>query len=57
MLGGASFGHDGASGSIAFAEPDLGLALSHVINRMVATPEVDRRTAALMAGVRECVDR
>jgi CubicO group peptidase (beta-lactamase class C family) len=57
MLGGASFGHDGAGGSIAFAEPDLGLAFSHVINRMIATPKVDRRTAALLAAVRECVDR
>jgi CubicO group peptidase (beta-lactamase class C family) len=57
MLGGTSFGHDGAGGSIAFAEPELGLAFSHVINRMIATPEVDRRTAALLAAVRECVDR
>ena len=57
MLGGASFGHDGAGGSIAFAEPDLGVAFSHVINRMIATPHQDRRTAALMAAVRECVDR
>lgn len=57
MLGGASFGHDGAGGSIAFAEPELGLAFSHVINRMVATPEEDRRTAALLAAVRHCVDR
>ena len=57
MLGGASFGHDGAGDSIAFAEPELGLAFSHVINRMVATPEEDRRTAALLAAVRHCVDR
>ena len=57
MLGGASFGHDGAGGSIAFAEPDLGLAFSHVINRMVASPQEDRRTAALLAAVRQCVDR
>jgi CubicO group peptidase (beta-lactamase class C family) len=57
MLGGASFGHDGAGGSIAFAEPDLGVAFSHVINRMIATPEQDRRTAALLAAVRACVDR
>ena len=56
MLGGASFGHDGAGGSIAFAEPDLGLAFSHVINRMVATPQEDRRTAALLDAVRKCVD-
>jgi CubicO group peptidase (beta-lactamase class C family) len=57
MLGGASFGHDGAGGSIAFAEPDLGIAFSHVINRMIATPQEDRRTAALTAAVRECVER
>ncbi len=57
MLGGTSFGHDGAGGSIAFAEPDLGVAFSHVINRMIVTPDEDRRTAALMAAVRECVDR
>jgi CubicO group peptidase (beta-lactamase class C family) len=56
-MGGASFGHDGAGGSIAFAEPELSLAFSHVINRMVATPEEDRRTAALLAAVRHCVDR
>jgi CubicO group peptidase (beta-lactamase class C family) len=56
MLGGASFGHDGTGGSIAFAEPDLGLAFSHVINRMIATPQEDRRTAALLDAVRKCVD-
>ena len=57
MLGGASFGHDGAGGSIAVADPDRGLAFSHVINRMVSTPQVDRRTAALLAAVEACVDR
>lgn len=56
MFGGASFGHDGAGGSIAFAEPDLGLAFSHVINRMIALPQEDRRTAALLVAVRKCVD-
>lgn len=52
MLGGASFGHDGAGGSLAFAEPDLGVAFSHVINQMVVTPVEDPRTAALLAATR-----
>ena len=56
MLDGASFGHDGAGGSIAFAEPDLGIAFGHVINQMVVTGEQDPRTAALMAAVRQSVD-
>ncbi len=55
MLEGASFGHDGAGGSIAFAEPDLGIAFGHVINQMVVTGEQDPRTAALMAAVRQSV--
>jgi hypothetical protein len=56
ILGGASCGHDGAGGSIAFAEPELGLAFCHVFNLMVGTPEEDRRTAALLAAVRQSDD-
>lgn len=55
MLGGASFGHDGAGGSIAFAGPDLRVAFSHVANQMIVTTEQDPRTAALLDAVRSCL--
>ncbi|CAN5413060.1 serine hydrolase domain-containing protein [soil metagenome] len=55
MLEGASFGHDGAGGSIAFAEPDLGVAFGHVINQMVVTDQQDVRTMALLDAVRSSI--
>ncbi|QXC63349.1 beta-lactamase family protein [Aquihabitans sp. G128] len=55
MLGGGSFGHDGAGGSIAFATPERGIAFSHVANQMLVTPEPDPRTAALLAAVEACL--
>jgi len=51
---------DAPASTFDHGDPGAGCALfafSHVINRMVVTPEVDRRTAALMAAVREWVDR
>ncbi|WP_426574638.1 serine hydrolase domain-containing protein [Aquihabitans sp. McL0605] len=56
MLGGSSFGHDGAGGSIAFADPERGAAFSHVLNQMLVTAEQDVRTAALMAALHTCLD-
>lgn len=54
QLGGASFGHDGAGGSIAFAEPERGIAFSHVANQMVVTMDQDPRTRALLDAVEAC---
>jgi CubicO group peptidase (beta-lactamase class C family) len=57
MLGGASFGHDGAGGSLAFAEPERGVAFAHLVNQMLVVGGPDPRTSALVEAVRSCLDR
>jgi CubicO group peptidase (beta-lactamase class C family) len=57
MLGGASFGHDGAGGSLAFAEPERGVAFAHLVNQMLVVGGPDPRTSALVEAVRACLDR
>lgn len=53
FVGGRSFGHYGAGGSVGFADPDRGIAGGYVMNQMHFGLAGDPRTAALL----ECVDR
>ncbi|MFC4944226.1 serine hydrolase domain-containing protein [Pseudonocardia sp. GCM10023141] len=57
MLGEGSFGHNGAGGSLGFADVDAGIGFGYVPNQMVASPTGDPRTAALIAALREALAR
>lgn len=56
FLGGRSFGHYGAGGSVGFADPDRGVSFGYVMNQMHFGLAGDPRTAALIAAVDACVD-
>jgi CubicO group peptidase (beta-lactamase class C family) len=43
-----SFGHAGAGGAVAFADPDAGLGFAYVMNRMQFDPEPDPRSQGLI---------
>lgn len=45
------FGHPGAGGSVAFADPATGLAFAYVANKMVMGAIGDRRSADLIAAM------
>ncbi|HVX20200.1 MAG TPA: serine hydrolase domain-containing protein [Acidimicrobiales bacterium] len=51
LMGTRSFGHSGAGGSLAFADPDRGVAFAYVMNQMQQNLGGDRRTAGLVAAV------
>lgn len=51
FVGGRSFGHYGAGGSVGFADPDRQLAGGYVMNQMHFGLAGDPRTAALLAAV------
>lgn len=53
FVGGRSFGHYGAGGSVGFADPDRRIAGGYVMNKMHFGLAGDPRTAALLG----CVDR
>ena len=48
MAGGASFGHYGMGGSVAFADPERGFSFAYVMNQMQASGGVDVRSAGLI---------
>lgn len=54
MLGGRSFGHYGAGGSVGLADPDRGIAVGYVMNQMHFGLAGDPRTAGLLAAVDAC---
>lgn len=53
--GASSFGHPGAGGALAFADPDAGLGFAYVMNAMQFNPEGDPRSRALVQAAYECL--
>ncbi|WP_271222262.1 serine hydrolase [Streptosporangium carneum] len=53
MLGGRSFGNDGAGGQFAFGDDEFGVGFGYVANRMIG--HGDGRAGRLVAAVRECL--
>ncbi len=51
FIGGRSFGHYGAGGSVGFADPDRKVAGGYVMNQMHMGVTGDPRTAALLSAV------
>lgn len=52
MLGPRSFGHPGAGGSLAFADPEAEVGFAYVMNQMGPVLSADPRTTALVGAVR-----
>jgi CubicO group peptidase (beta-lactamase class C family) len=50
-----SFGHPGAGGALAFADPDAGLGFAYVMNAMQFNPQGDPRSAGLVRAAYECL--
>ncbi|MFG2968565.1 serine hydrolase domain-containing protein [Streptomyces sp. NPDC048288] len=56
MTGPRAFGHPGRGGSLAFADPEHGIAFAYVMNHIVEGPE-DTRAASLVDAVGEASAR
>jgi CubicO group peptidase (beta-lactamase class C family) len=52
---GGSFGHPGAGGSIAFADPEARVGFSYVMNRMGPYILIDPRAKALIDALYRCL--
>ena len=50
-----SFGHPGAGGALAFADPDAGIGFAYVMNAMQFKPEGDPRSMALVKAAYDCL--
>lgn len=57
MTSPSAFGHPGRGGSLAFADPSLGIAFAYVTNGMLPTVTSDPRAQALVRAVRDSVAR
>jgi len=55
LYGPNSFGHAGAGGSLAMADPDAQIGYGYVMNKMLANLSGDPRTTGLTAAVKECL--
>jgi CubicO group peptidase (beta-lactamase class C family) len=53
----AAFGHAGAGGSLAFADPDARLGFGYVMNELRFDAEGDPRSEELVRAVYACLDR
>ena len=51
--GPGSFGHAGAGGSVAFAQPETGLSFAYVMNKMASNLAGDLRAANLIAAANQ----
>jgi CubicO group peptidase (beta-lactamase class C family) len=51
----SGFGHSGAGGSMAFADPEAGVAFGYVMNRMLANLAGDPRTTGLVKAVYDAI--
>jgi CubicO group peptidase (beta-lactamase class C family) len=54
--GAGSFGHPGAGGSVAFAQPERELGFAYVMNQMATNLANDRRAQVLTDAVAACAD-
>lgn len=54
-FGEGSFGHDGAGGSIGFADPASGIAFGYVMNRMNQGINADPRPHSIIAALKTCL--
>jgi CubicO group peptidase (beta-lactamase class C family) len=52
-----AFGHAGAGGSLAFADPDTGIAFAYVMNDLRFDPSGDPRSEELVRAVYQVVER
>lgn len=50
-----SFGHPGAGGALAFADPDAGLGFAYAMNEMRFDPQGDPRSASLVEAAYACL--
>lgn len=50
-----SFGHPGAGGALAFADPDADMGFAYVMNAMQFNPEGDQRSMTLVKAAYECL--
>ncbi len=55
MMGHGSFGHSGAGGSLAFADPETGVGFAYVMNQMQQGLAADPRPAALVSALRHAL--
>lgn len=54
--GPGAFGHNGAGGSVSFADPDRQMGFSYVMNTMMTVYDEDPRRARLIAAATRCAD-
>jgi len=55
LMGGRSFGHPGAGGSLGFGDPEHGVGFGYVMTRMSAGLSNDPRTRGLIEALRGCL--